>query len=61
MKTLDALGYVVGAVTWPWLAGYFAGLEETLASAFVAVTLLGWAFVAWWKIFKYLRNLIFGR
>lgn len=55
-KALDVLCYSFGAVSWPWLGGYFMGLEDSLGHGLVVATCFGWAFVAWWKFFGWIRK-----
>lgn len=55
-KAIEVLYHLVGGVAWPWMAGYFMGMEETPATACIAVTFLGCSFVLWWRIFSWLRR-----
>lgn len=57
MKTVDGICYWVGAFIWPWLAGYYIGPAASEDSVLIPVTLFVASFVAWWKIFKFLRGL----
>ena len=57
-KAIELLYHLVGGVSWPWMGGWFMGMKDTPAHAFIAVTCLGCSFVVWWRIFNWLRNLI---
>lgn len=41
----------------PWLAGHLMGKNDSYGSAVIVVLCFYWAFVAWWRIFRWLRPL----